>query len=223
MKTEMRYCEDIDMWAIDRQISGSCIFKTTTCEKECFNDKLYKLYPAMHGKDIRNEAYWDQITGIDFKSDYARKKKGKTSNRFRMMTRGETFDSVEGVHKMHDLALQNQDLIFWIPTRAWRDVVINDNNEILSAVMSLIVPLKNCRVLASMDDSNTEEEWLFVTRVLRLSTMHFDADKAPQDTLAGDRFFRCPKTHKHLNGHCSICKAGCFNNKKRVDVHLLKH
>ena len=150
---EIRYCEDIGQWAIDRKISTSCVWKTEFCDKTCYNNKLFDIYPAMHGKDDRNENQWKTITGEQFKTVFNRKKKG-IKNRFRFMTRGECFDTVESIHKVHDILVNNPDTQFWIITRAWRDAFIGDG-EVLAAINTLIKPLQNARLQASLDPSNT--------------------------------------------------------------------
>ena len=87
MKSEIRFCDDIGMFAFDRPIHSSCVHRTDYCDSHCFNDKLYKAYPAMHGKDIRNEQYWTQITGQQVFDTLQRKR--KQTKRVRFMTRGE--------------------------------------------------------------------------------------------------------------------------------------
>ena len=216
---EIRWCNDIGMFAIDRPIDKSCIWKTEECEETCFNNKLYKLYPNMHKKDIRNEAEWSQINGTALRNTLKRKK--KQTKRVRLMTRGESFDSVASVLKVKDLLIKNPDTEFWLITRSWRDMFIADG-DIFAAVMEHIRPLHNARLLMSLDKTNSREEWIYLTKVLRLSTMFYDAGKR-ESTPVGGKWFRCPKTFKGLKGHCEICKAGCFNTKKRVDVYLKQH
>lgn len=217
-KLEIRYCEDIAMWAIDRKISTSCVWKTDFCDQTCYNNKLFDLYPAMHGKDDRNEKQWKDITGKQFKTTYDRKKKGDKS-RFRFMTRGECFDTVESVMKVRDILVNNPDTVFWIITRAWRDAFIGDG-KVLEAINEYIKPLQNARLQGSLDPSNSAEEITFLRKVLRWSTIHYGDDS--RTSWNGERGFKCPKTWKHISGHCTICKGGCFN-KKRNDVFLKQH
>ena len=57
LNTLFRWCDDIGMFATDRPINntkdfeGSCVHRTPFCDVECYNVKLYKLYPAMHNRD----------------------------------------------------------------------------------------------------------------------------------------------------------------------------
>lgn len=211
---EVRYCADIGMWALDRPILSSCVHKTDFCADTCFNNKLYKLYPAMEGKDIRNEAAWEGNDSAGLATTMGRKKKG-SKNRFRLMTRGEAISSFADIDRIINLAVDMPGFQIWIPSRSWRNPVL------FAAAMQAFASYKNIIVLASMDPSNTSDEWAHVKN-LGMSTMFFGTDDM-KETPNGDRMFMCPKTHKHLNGHCGICKGGCFNTKKRVDVHLSQH
>ena len=214
MKTTIRYCEDIGMYAYDRQISASCVHATAFCKKECFNDKLYKLYPAMHGKDIRNEAYWAGINGTAVAIDLKRRAKHKQTSRMRLMTRGESFSTIADVDRVESILTGNPGTDFWIPTRAWQ-------NPILRAMIETrIRVLPNARIVASMDVTNTMEQWESLA-VTNWSTMSFGCNEATVTPL-GDRMFKCPKTFQHINGHCSICKAGCFKaDQADRPVHVL--
>jgi len=94
---EMRYCADIGMFALDRPIEGTCVHATEFCSAlgeggTCFNKKLYRIYPAMHSKDKRNEAAWraiDSESAADMAKSLDRRK--KQTDRIRLMTRGEAF------------------------------------------------------------------------------------------------------------------------------------
>ena len=214
LASELRYCGDIGMFALDRPISSSCIHATTTCKTRCFNDKLYKMYPAMRIKDDRNEIAWINNDSLGLHRTLVRRK--KQTKRVRFMTRGEALRDYRDIYRIENILKDNKENVFWLPTRAWR------NPLLFSMAYDILSKYSNIRILASMDDSNTNEEWEHV-KTLGLSTMNFDDNINPIETPNGDKYFKCPKTHKHLNGHCSICKGGCFNTKKRVDVHLLEH
>lgn len=213
LASEMRWCADIAMFAFDRPIQTSCVHKTAYCEKMCFNDKLYKLYPAMHGKDVRNEAYWQQITGEQVQRTLGRKR--KDVQRVRFMTRGEAISDHTDIDRVYDICTTNPDVEFWLPTRAWR-------NPLLQArIMGTLMPLENLHILASFDPSNTPEEWEQM-RALGWSTMFF-GDDSMLHTPLGEKMFKCPKTWGHVKGACGVCKRGCFEQHGRVDVHLAQH
>ena len=69
----IRWGGDIGMFQIDRPINnipladgtfiqGSCNkYKTSFCSETCYNNKLYRLYPNMRGRDIRCERNWQKM------------------------------------------------------------------------------------------------------------------------------------------------------------------
>lgn len=213
MKSEMRYCEDIGMFAFDRPIADTCHHRTAFCESHCFNDKLYKLYPAMHAKDVRNESYWKQIDGKQVRATLARKR--KDTGRVRFMTRGEAVSDYSDIERIRDICLANPETEFWMPTRAWRHPLLQ------ALVNAHLKGIENLHILASMDVTNTADEWEMVV-TMGWSTMFF-GDNSMLVTPLGGRMFKCPKTWGHVKGACNKCKRGCFEGHGRVDVHLKEH
>lgn len=213
VRSEIRWCEDIGMFAFDRPIPVSCIHKTKYCEDNCFNVKLYKLYPAMETKDIRNEAYWQQITGNQVL--HTLKRKRKQTKRARFMTRGEAIRDYSDVWRVYDIVITTPDTDWWMPTRAWRDPLLQ------AMIEAVLRPLTNLHILASMDISNTAEEWENM-RAMGWSTMFFGDDTRTHTPL-GEKMFKCPKTFGHVKGACEVCKKGCFEGHGRVDVRLSEH
>lgn len=211
----MRFCDDIGMFAIDRSIPESCVHQTEFCKRECFNDKLYKLYPAMETKDVKNEIAWKAISkqsAIEFRNKLKRAR--RQTNRVRLMTRGEAFSDYADVERVRILLVHNPDSVFWIPTRAWRNPVI------WSMVQSTIAPLPNARIHCSLDPTNDADETSWID-TMGYSTMYFG------DDTETDSRFKCPKTWQTRKGsrkreYCSSCIKGCFADFK-VDVHLKKH
>ena len=213
MKNEIRYCADLGMWATDRDILKSCNWKTPFC-KNCYNWKLFSLYKDMKTKDVRNEEFWAELDGKGFKKYFGGKRSGATLKRFRFQTRGETFATVSDIHKVVDILEKNSNILFWIPTRAWR------NEEMKALIEKHIFPLKNARVHASMDPTNTDKEWADV-KSDGWSTM-FYGDNDMIRNPNGDLSYLCDKTFFGEKGACATCKGGCFS-EKRVDVHMKKH
>ena len=213
LATEMRFCSDIGMFTLDREIATSCVHKTEFCKKTCFNNKLFKVYPAMHQKDKRNELAWTDNNATELAKSLARRK--KFTDRFRFMSRGEAFSNFDDIDLVENIIKATPNIVHWIPTRAWT------NGVLFNAVLARFKQYSNVRILASMDPSNSTDQWEHVKN-LGVNTM-FYGDNTMTTTPNGDRMFICPKTHKHMNGHCSICKGGCFRTSKRVDVHLKQH
>ena len=223
--TEMRACADIGMHALDRSIEISCVHRTKYCAIRCYNQKLFKVYPAMHTKDARNETAWHAIDAqsvADLRASLARRKRNNPQ-RFRLMTRGEAFSNLEDVERVLTIAAGLPDQLIWIPTRAWREPLLR------AVIESRVAPLANVVVLASLDPDNTEAEWRDLASA-GWSTMYFgkpgEGWEGPPDTFA------CPKTThtarhpKGIKGHCGVCKAGCFAPRtigRRVDVGLTEH
>ena len=207
IKDTIRYCNDIDMFAIDRPVI-TCKHATSFCAKHCFNVKLYKAFGhGMNPKDVKNEQAWGTLTGSELAKVLAKKR--NQTKRVRLMTRGEAISTASDIDKIIDIANNNKTSVFWVPTRAWR------NAELRDLIEEKLFPLKNLRLQASLDPSNSEQE---VQSLIAAgwSTMFFG------DDTATDNRKKCPKTWNHANGHCSKCTGGCFS-AKQTHVHLKQH
>ena len=243
-KDFLRYCEDIGMFAWDRPIhdvfdfkgkllaAGSCIHKTIWCAVECYNEKLYKVYPNMTPKDVRNEKNWQKVTGKGIAFLLSRKR--KLVERVRGCTRGENIKDLKDIERWADIGKENPDVLFWVPVRGWRDPFLKQEIE------RVLFPIKNLAILASLDPTNTDEEWKELI-ASGWSTM-FAGDDDRKTNPLGEPLFNCPKTgvfmkkrsdsekikawKKKNKGHCGICKGGCFSRcllNRRVDVKLYVH
>ena len=220
MKPEIRHCTDIGMFAVDRPIPNGCFHRTNYCNLHCYNVKLYRIYPGMKGKDERNEAAWLSCSGSDYAKALDRKR--KPTDRFRLMTRGEAFNTAADVTRVVEIATAMPDRLIWIPTRGWRDPLIR------ALIEGLVMPLPNVAVLASLDPSNSESEYRDLVSA-GWPTMFFGDGSG---WTGPDHGFNCPKTThtranpKGIKGHCGDCKAGCFAGpilNRRVDVILSQH
>ena len=217
MSTE-RFCSDIGMFAIDRSIPESCLHRTAFCDKACFNVKLYRLYPAMHAKDIRNEHAWRTMTGADWSRRFDAKR--RDTDRIRLMTRGEAVSNYHDLSRLADICQANPQRLIWCPTRAWRHPLLR------AALESLREHHSNLALLASIDPSNSAED-VQSLKDSGWSTMFFGDDDVSDDQ------FKCPKTWGHVKGACAKCKRGCFQaapmmqqqrgSTKPVHVHLKQH
>lgn len=226
LNTLFRWCDDIGMFATDRPINntkdfeGSCVHRTPFCDVECYNVKLYKLYPAMHNRDNECERIWQKLpTDVQFYKTYfvpffANKRKQTKRRRFK--TRGEAIKDMVDIYRIRAMALAEQDVEWWLPTRAWR------NRQLKFLIEQELMPLKNIALNASTDPTTTEEEYAMLKRD-GWNTMFFGNDDG-HDGI--DKAFPCPKTHKGIKGHCKDCKGGCFSQvaiNKRSDTHLIEH
>lgn len=220
----MRWCEDIGMFSFDRPITdvpattieGSCVHKTEFCTATCYNNKLYKLYPKMLTRDVKNEQYWQNIKGEDVRIMLSRKK--HQTKRARFMTRGEAIKEAYDVTRVYNICMSTPDTNWWMPTRAWRDKGLKFTIE------SRLFPLSNLAVLASTDPTTSEFEDHMLHRD-GWSTMYYGLDGATE-TLGGVKRFRCPKTFGHVKGACEACINGCFKpitKREQVHVHLKQH
>jgi hypothetical protein len=167
---------------------------------------LERCYKNIRGKDARNDKAWNEVTGAGVKRTLDAKK--KPTLRVRACTRGEPFAVLEDLAKVLDIAKANPSRVFWCPTRAWR-------SPALRAALEPLRRVRNLRILASIDPSNTPEE---VAGLVAdgWSTMYFG------DDTATDGRIKCPKTWGHVKGACATCKNGCFS-RAQVHVHLKKH
>ena len=129
----IRWMADIGMFGMDRAIDnipladgtfvqGSCNkYKTPFCEKTCYNNKLYRLYPKMRERDIRCEMYWHKMGKHNtWQIAEHLSKKRKQTKRARLMSRGEAITNKEDVFRVKALAEDTPDTNWWLPTRAWR-------------------------------------------------------------------------------------------------------
>ena len=225
LNTLFRECKDIGMAATDRPINdtenheGSCIHRTDYCDQTCYNIKLYNMYENMANRDDRCETIWQKLdkSNSDFTNFFSRKK--YDTSRVRHMTRGEAFKDIKDVYRVKTMCLLNPDILWWIPTRAWR------NPRIKSLIEKELMPLDNCAINASLDPSNSKAEWQMLIDD-DWNIMFYGDDTLTHDPVYGKRMFACPKTHKGLKGHCIDCKAGCFAQKtinRTQIVHLSEH
>lgn len=209
-KEVVRKCSDIGLHAVDRSRERSCVHATGFCKATCFNVKLEKAFGhTIEPKDVKNDLAWETLTGDSFKAWNARRKVA----RFRFCTRGEAFASLADVDRVADVLAKNPEVLFWIPTRAWR------NSEYREAIELKVLPLANARVLASLDPSNDNQEVADIVES-GWSTMFYGDDEATQDRIL------CDKTHAHVKGACATCSNGCFEAAfgfKQVHVHLNQH
>jgi hypothetical protein len=211
---EWRWCEDIGMHVYDRPINdvgpvkGTCVHATDFCKAKCYNNKLYKVYSNMLVKDIRNEQHWSKVEPTKVKAQLDRKR--KDTKRIRSCSRGEPIVTIADIFTLVSMAVEMPDRILWIPTRAWRDSMLRymiDHN---------LRPLKNVAICASIDPSNSEEEWQGLIED-GWSSMFFGDDTRTTDPT-GKPLFQCPKTAKGIKGHCQVCKAGCMSHATRGGV-----
>lgn len=208
----MRYCHDIKMFVIDRGIPHSCVHATEFCRRTCYNNKLYKLYPAMAGADQRLDREWAALDPADIAEQLSRKRRPTT--RVRLCSRGEPFRDYSDVDRVEQLLRACPDTTWWIPTRAWR-------NPILAVmIQSRIASLPNAAVLASTDPTTSQDDYDQLV-ANGWSTMHYGDDGL------SPKPFRCPKTFgAKIKGACAVCKRGCFApslSGRRVDVLLKQH
>lgn len=206
----LRFVPALGLFAWNRSPGASCRHRTAWCRANCYNNKLYPVYPAMVRADAKNERAWACATGASVAAELDRKH--LNTMRVRGCTRGETFSDVTDVNRVAYILARNPDRLFWLPTRAWR------NPELRPLVRALAKAHRNARILASVDPSNTSAE---VAGLISegWSTMEVDAEGLyPADA----KLFRCPKTYDHKEGHCAVCRGGCFSSRP-VHVSLKKH
>ena len=227
----LRPCDDIGMYAIDRSIPESCVHATEFCKVKCYNEKLYKIYPAMRGADVRNEKAWSTVTGDQVAAAIARKT--KSTKRVRFMTRGEACRDHGDLARIESILLANPGTTFWMPTRAWRQPLLRVQ------LMALAARHSNLAMLASIDPTTTADE-LSSLVADGWSTMFFGesaADYAAYESMLSDldaKPFKCPKTYGRKRpksqkkdwskAPCARCKRGCFKaSTAQIHVDLKAH
>lgn len=210
--------DGIEMWALDRPIA-SCTHCTAFCRKHCYTHKAYRQYHhIMPASDIKNEHRWGLLTGEKLAREVNgknRRSRVRSVNRIRFCTKGEPLSEIGDIDKVADIATSCPDVLFWMPTRAWRRPEFREKTE------AKLLSIPNLRVMASVDPSNSREE---VQEIVSKgwSTMFFGIDNvdAAEETF-GTKFSKCPKTHDAQHGSCQTCNL-CFG-AKQINVHLKQH
>ena len=200
IEIRIRVNKDIgSLLTIDRP-KTSCIHRSPYCDKFCYNNKMYKIFKLMNGADEKNEIYWQNNTGQKIGNDVKNKMKRRKVKRFRFMSRGEAFKNISDIDKVIDIVTNNKDIVFHIPTRAWRD---KDLNVLITN--KLHNKFNNVRIFASIDPSNTIEE-LKIASQFCSGTMYFgNNEKHPYENIPNNNVKFCPKTWKESK------KVRCFN------------
>lgn len=192
------------MYVIDRGRS-SCVWRTDFCNRYCYNRRFYALNKYMIQSDDRYDNFWNNLVNMfELELNLLKSK----PSFIRLCSRGEPFASLSDVIKVYWLVTKYSDITFWIPTRAWRNTAIR--NELLR-----LKSIHNVRLLASLDPTNSEDEWCML-KEQGFSTMYFGDDNNVEGR------YLCPKTHFKLKGVCTTCLNGCMN-PNRVDIHMKKH
>lgn len=201
-----RFRKELGVFVIDRSIE-SCRFKTEYCDKHCYNMKFYKRYNTLEKADVENEESWRKLSGKSVKAGLDRKR--LSTKRLRLASRGECLRVKSDVFKVADIAKENHGRVVSVFTRAWR------NGYMRKLIEKELFPINNLRVIASLDPTNTDDEFKSLDKA-GWSTSFFGDDSKT------DGRFKCPKTWKHLKGFCAKCKNGCFSDKQ-VHIHLKQH
>jgi len=208
----------IQMWAIDRPVA-SCTHRTSFCRQNCYTRKAYTQYHhMMPASDIKNEYRWSAMTGDTIAAEIAGKNqraRARAVSRVRFCTKGEPFSEIKDIDLVKDIAVKNPEVLFWVPTRAWR------HQEFREKIEDLLFDIGNLRIMASLDPSNTRIEAQSL-KASGWSTMFFGMDDVEEaEETFGLKFTKCPKTHSGKRGSCQKCIL-CFS-KRQMNVHLKEH
>lgn len=176
----------------------SCRHKTMFCQLFCYYKKFMR-YPNVRNYLIKAERAFQSALPSSFEG---------VGPRFRFCKVGDPLAATQDFMRLAAIADGNPATIFWLPTRAWRDP------ELLMLIPHMP---DNCRVMCSIDPSNTQEEIDGLVG-MGLSTMFFGNDE--QSPVQGS--FKCPKTWEHVKNHCRTCEQGCFAAEQK-HVWLKKH
>ncbi len=210
--------QGIEMWAIDRPVA-SCTHCTSFCRKHCYTRKAYTQYHhIMPVSDIKNEYRWSMMTGDKIAAEIAgrnQRARVRAVSRVRFCTKGEPFSEIKDIELVKDIAVKNPEVLFWIPTRAWR------HQQFRVKIEDTLLDIGNLRIMASLDPSNTRTEAQSL-KESGWSTMFFGIDDVEEaESNFKIKFAKCPKTHEGRHGSCQTCGL-CFV-KKQINVHLRQH
>lgn len=219
MASPIRFVKEIGLHALSRGES-TCRWKTDWCRVHCYNRKFYRVNPKLPEVDESDNTFWMETPAADI----AGMIRLLDVERFRFAVRGEIWICERDVDKVRRILNALPETLFWIPTRAWQVVGMEH------AIEERILPLKNARVMASIDPHVSEctERAL---KQLGWSTVFTGDNEDPRQLLLSVNGVRekrtrmhvkCVKTWSSAHGHCAECTTGCFS-KERVDVHLKQH
>ena len=223
--SEIRFCDDIGLFVMDRKIETSCVHRSEYCKVNCYNNKLMAAFSAIDAKDDKCEKYWKDLDGKEFTKVINRKR--KDTKRFRFCTRGEALSVMADIKKIKDIVNSNKDVNFWVPTRAWR------NAEMRKVIITELLPIPNLFIQASTDPSNTQVE-VDQLHLDGFRMMFFGNDKVAL-TPKGIKPFKCPKTwvtraksdpNRKFKPQCAGCLNGCFGKdrgSKSAVIWLKQH
>lgn len=208
----------IQMWAIDRPVA-SCTHRTSFCQQNCYTRKAYSQYHhMMPASDIKNEYRWGLMTGDTIAAEIAGKNqraRARAVSRVRFCTKGEPFSEIKDIDLVKDIALKNPEVLFWVPTRAWRQPEFNEK------IAAELLSIPNLRIMASIDPSNSRNEAQEII-AKGWSTMFFGIDDVNAAVgKFGLGFLKCPKTHDQRRGSCQTCNL-CFG-ARQINIHLKQH
>lgn len=212
-KQILHKCGDIGMGAIDRSREHSCVHASPYCQQHCYNNKFG--WPNVKGKDLKNDLHWPAMTGDSIRQAL-KGLRAYSTDRLRLCTRGEPFASRADVALIKRVLSDVPEVLFWIPTRAWR------NKALRELIREEIAPIPNARVQASIDPSNSWAE-IYHLHCEGWSTMFFakDTDGGSVMHPLGDLAIKCIKTWEHQIGACRTCDV-CFG-ERQTHTWLLDH
>jgi len=213
------YSPDIGLYHLDRA-RVSCRHQTPFCNRHCYMKKLYALQSPelFRAVQARLEREWQEMTPERFGSLLRRRK--HPLQRFRFASQGEMFSTPLDVAKVASIIEAFPGILFWAPTRAWRSPALR------ALISGRVMTLPNARILASLDPSNTSEEFRGLVSD-GWSTTFFgidDVDSLQQRLFYGwaSGGYHCPKTWQKRKGSCAVCMGGCFS-RDQVHVYLKRH
>jgi len=219
----LSFCADIGMFCINRPVS-TCAHRTPFCVN-CYNNKLYKLYKNMQGRDAKNEYAWRNLPAVDLFKCLSRKHTRQTK-RFRLMSRGEAFSTLADFPRVASILEQAKraGVFVWVPTRAWR------NADFLPELFKLKKQYReHARILCSTDPTTFENvadmaQLNIAVNDMGFSTMFYGDNARRSFTIGGIQhdMAECKKTHKHIKGACATCRNACFSREQR-HIHLKQH
>jgi hypothetical protein len=191
-----------------------CPYATSYCKRFCYMRKFECWQKpadrAAYERRLRQE--WEELTPEHF-GELLRRRKYPT-DRIRFAAAGEALATPADVTRVESIIRTFPTILFWVPTRAWRSPDLRDR------IRRRLLTLRNARVMASLDPSNTAEEVEGLTSD-GWSTMFFGIDRLDVGSPFVGRY-PCPKTWDHRHGFCQECSNGCFR-EGQVHVHLKKH
>lgn len=209
-RNKLRWVTDLGLYALERG-EGSCVWRTSACDR-CYNRDIARF-------SVLLRMSWRPGGPDDRRWESARAETFSGLDRVRLCTRGEPITNGLDVHRIAEWARANPETLFWLTTRSWQTgagLGHKINRPMMGAIESVLFPVDNVRVMASMDAFTSQHFGALNGRGWSTTYFGTEAPHPSPDAM------KCRKTWQKIKGACASCEDGCFS-ARQVHVWLREH